>query len=363
MMEEVTSDDQAATPPPASPISTVAPPTNPLTPSTYVPPPQPSQMYVPPPLASQADSQSPGFSLSQDASLPQSQMYTPSQQPVLPGAQSSPAGHVPQQGTSAAVSLSLGDDTPPSSTTLEGQYQSQVGGGGSGGLIGWGSSFMKKMVEKTKSSVDSMITTLDPGMAPIIKSGGDIHVVVASDKEVKVAAIRDAFQKVFGRATVVGKPSQPNIAPQPEGYAAGSKGTQERIDNLRRNGFVDETQTVVSIENFIVELLPEKWYDIGCVLLQDPVHNITLETFTQATPVPLDLVTSAQAMTPPDYTLRWSGLAVTIGEVVERDIPGVNRGDWHVALTGVSRRDMIYSTALALAGMYQLRLPLKADTI
>ena len=33
-------------------------------------------------------------------------------------------------------------------------------------------------------------------------SGGDIDVFVASDKEVKVGAIREAFQTVFGKATV-----------------------------------------------------------------------------------------------------------------------------------------------------------------
>jgi hypothetical protein len=33
-------------------------------------------------------------------------------------------------------------------------------------------------------------------------SGGDVDVVVASDKEVKLSAIREAFQSVFGKATV-----------------------------------------------------------------------------------------------------------------------------------------------------------------
>ena len=65
---------------------------------------------------------------------------------------------------------------------------------------------------------------------------------MASDKEVKVAAVRDAFQKVFGRATVTGMPAQSNIAPQPEGYAAGLKGAEERIANLRRGGEVHEKQ-------------------------------------------------------------------------------------------------------------------------
>lgn len=55
------------------------------------------------------------------------------------------------------------------------------------------------------------------------ESGGDIDVVVTSDKEVNVDAVRDAFQEVFGMAMVTGEPGQSNIAPQPVGYAAGVK--------------------------------------------------------------------------------------------------------------------------------------------
>jgi len=53
--------------------------------------------------------------------------------------------------------------------------------------------------------------------------------------------------------------SQPNVAPQPVGYSAGVRGAEERIDNLRQSGLVDEGGTIVSIENFIVELLPDKY--------------------------------------------------------------------------------------------------------
>ena len=75
----------------------------------------------------------------------------------------------------------------------------------------------------------------------------------------KVGGVRDAFQKVFGKATVVGQAAQSNIAPQPEGYAAGLKGAEERIENLRRNGVVGERQPVVAVESFIAELLPDKY--------------------------------------------------------------------------------------------------------
>uniref|UniRef100_A0A9J7Y2N2 Proline-rich coiled-coil 1 n=1 Tax=Cyprinus carpio carpio TaxID=630221 RepID=A0A9J7Y2N2_CYPCA len=231
-----------------------------------------------------------------------------------------------------------------------------------GGLWGFikgvaGNHMVKSVLDKTKHSVESMITTLDPGMAPYIKSGGDVDIVVTSDKEVKVAAVRDAFQEVFGLAMVTGEAGQSNIAPQPLGYAAGVKGAQERIDSLRRSAVIHEKQPVVSVENFLAELFPDKWFDMGCLILDDPGNGIHIEMFTQATPVALEHVQQAQALTPPDYNLRWSGLLVTVGEVLERNVPNVSRTDWHQAFTGMSRRQMIYSAAKALAGMYKQRLP------
>ncbi|KAG9487868.1 protein PRRC1 [Eleutherodactylus coqui] len=231
-----------------------------------------------------------------------------------------------------------------------------------GGIWGFikgvaGNPVVKSVLDKTKHSVESVITTLDPGMAPYIRSGGELDLVVTSKKEVKVAAVRDAFQEVFGMALVTGEDGQSNIAPQPVGYAAGLKGAQERIDSLRRSGMIHEKQPAVSVENFIAELLPDKWFDIGCIIVDDPIHGIHLEAFTQATPVPLEYVQQAQNLTPQDYNLRWSGLSVTVGEVLERSLPHVSRTDWHLAFTGMSRKQMIYSAAKALAGMYKQRLP------
>ena len=68
-------------------------------------------------------------------------------------------------------------------------------------------------------------------------------------------------------------------------------------------------------------------------------------------------LSQAQSLTPPDYSLRWSGLLVTVGEVLEHNMPNVSHTDWHQAVTGMSRRQMIQSAARALAGMYKQRLP------
>ncbi|XP_071965439.1 protein PRRC1-like isoform X2 [Antedon mediterranea] len=298
----------------------------------FMPPPQPATSFTQPPMATMPQS-----SYGQSGVGNPSNMQNPSSQPSFGG--------------NASVNVPF-DSLP--------DLNQQQTGEGSGLFFGWGSSIVKKVMEKTKNSVDSVITTLDPGMAPIIHSGGDIEVIVASDKEVKVAAIRDAFQKIFGRATVFGQASSSNIAPQPEGYAAGLKGAEERIENLRRNSLVDEKQCLVAVESFIVELLPDKWFDIGCIVLQDPKYDINLEVFTQATPVPSQFVQQAQTNTPPDYNLRWSGLAVTVGEVIERSNPGISRTDWHYSFTGMSRRDMIFSSAVMLAGLYKQKVPHKS---
>ena len=108
-------------------------------------------------------------------------------------------------------------------------------------MFGWvkGSGFLSKVVEKTKSVTENVITTLDPQMKEFIHSGGDIEVVVTSDKEDKVVPVREAFQEVFGQATVYGLASKcVSIAEQPVGFASGKQAALERISTLRKSGWI-----------------------------------------------------------------------------------------------------------------------------
>ncbi|XP_064901769.1 protein PRRC1 [Columba livia] len=363
---------------PSATVSTIAPPLTPTPPpvapsafSTSM-----SQFSVPSPLSSTTGSGLPapptgppisGFSMSSTYDITRGHAGRAPQSPLMPSFSAPPvtgvlADPITQQatlssplapGTGSAITFPEEHEDPRVSTA-----QGAVPAGGLWGFIKGVAEnpMVKSVLDKTKHSVETMITTLDPGMVPYIKTGGELDIVVTSNKEVKVAAIRDAFQEVFGMAIVTGESAQSNIAPQPVGYAAGLKGAQERIDSLRRTGVIHEKQPVVSVENFIEELLPDKWFDIGCLIIEDPVHGIHLEAFTQATPVPLQYVQQAKNLTPQDYNLRWSGLLVTVGEVLEKSVLNVNRTDWHVAFTGMSRRQMIYSAAKALAGMYKQHL-------
>ncbi|ELK11618.1 protein PRRC1 [Pteropus alecto] len=355
-------------------LTSVPPPVSPPTVATFSNPPLPhfpTSTSAPSTVLSAPSSGPPtsGFSVGSAYDITRGHAGRAPQTPLMPSFSAPPVtGILPTPITQQAslTSLAQGTETTSAITFPEEQEDPRIGRGqdeaSAGGLWGFikgvaGNPMVKSVLDKTKHSVESMITTLDPGMAPYIKSGGELDIVVTSNKEVKVAAIRDAFQEVFGLAVVIGEAVQSNIAPQPVGYAAGLKGAQERIDTLRRTGVIHEKQTAVSVENFIAELLPDKWFDIGCLIVEDPVHGIHLETFTQATPVPLEFVQQAQSLTPQDYNLRWSGLLVTVGEVLEKSLLNVSRTDWHLTFTGMSRRQMIYSAAKAMAGMYKQRLP------
>ncbi|XP_061836709.1 protein PRRC1 [Nerophis lumbriciformis] len=354
-------------PPPSSlapPFSTASP--FPAVPAVSVPP--PASSTGPPPISSGAPPVGPpltNYFLSSGYDITRGHAGRTPQTPLMPtfSSPTSISDVVSSPMVQQPVMTGALDARSPITFPEEQEDPRVFGENNSGGGI-WGffkgvagNTVVKSVLDKTKHSVESMITTLDPGMAPYIKSGGDIDIVVTSDKEANVDAVREAFQEVFGMAMVTGENGLSNIAPQPVGYAAGLKGAQERIDGLRRSGVIHEKQPVVSMENFIAELFPEKWFDIGCLILEDPANNIKVEVFTQATPLALEHVQQAQSQTPPDYSLRWSGLTVTVGEILERSLPNINRTEWHLAMTGMAQRQMIQSAAKALAGIYKQRLP------
>ena len=156
------------------------------------------------------------------------------------------------------------------------------------GVFSWvkGGNFLSKVVEKTKTMSENVITTLDPQMKEFIKSGGDIEVVVASDKEGKVAPVREAFQEVFGQATVYGLASKAaSIAEQPVGFASGRQAALERVSSLRKGGNVEAQTVIVGVESFLYEVTEDLWLDLCCLLLTDPARKISLQAFTQPTPV------------------------------------------------------------------------------
>lgn len=110
------------------------------------------------------------------------------------------------------------------------------------------------------------------------------------------------------------------IAVQPVGFAAGVKGAEERINSVKNNSSVPKDVPIIAVENFLLEIGEDKWYDLGVILLNDSKHDINLQAFTQMTPVPSEIVSQAQQATPEDYPLKWSGLSVTIGSLMANSL-------------------------------------------
>ena len=74
--------------------------------------------------------------------------------------------------------------------------------------------------------------------------------------DVKVTPVRQAFQHVFGRATVFGVAVEGSstIANQPVGFAAGRQAAQERISFVRNKAAEQQEPLVVlAVEGFLLE--------------------------------------------------------------------------------------------------------------
>lgn len=308
-----------------------------------------------PSFITSSSSQSPSSSTSpeQENSKP-----NPSSSNALADEKSSAEGENSNQSQQEARKSSISSEQATVNVPLTENEVSDAGVLGAG-LFSWvketmvNSNVLSKVAEKAKNSVNSMITTLDPQMREFIYSGGDVEIFVASDKEVKVSPIREAFQTVFGKATVTGIPvNVTTLAPQPVGFNAALKSAEERISLARQNPTLPPEASIIAVENFLLNVDGNKWYDVGLILLEDPKNSVNLQTFTQMTPVPCQIVTLAEQGTPQDYPFRESGLAVTVGSLMANNLQ-VFHNEWHSALTGVSRKDIILLAAKSLAGIYK----------
>jgi len=315
-------------------------------------PPLPSVLSSPNPLlmsSNQPSSPGPGLVSAPPPSLSSQRPAPAAVSPARPVSSSSAA-----MSSSVSVPAKL-EEASVSSTTVVAESPPAPG------MFGWveGSGFLSKVVEKTKSVTENVITTLDPQMKEFIHSGGDVEVVVASDKEDKVVPIRESFQTVFGKATVYGLPSKcVSIADQPVGFASGKQAALERINSLRKSGKVGSNAVIVSIENFLYEVNEELWIDMSCLILSDPQRKISLQCFSQPTNVSADCVDKLKDATPDNYPKQWSGFAVTIGQVMGEEL-NVPSSSWQEAVSGVHRRSLLLTAGESLAGMYRRALQAK----
>lgn len=98
-----------------------------------------------------------------------------------------------------------------------------------------------------------------------------------------------------------------------------------------------------------------RWFDVGCLCLEDPVQAIHLEVYTQMTPIPNECVNQMRFETPIDYAFRSTGYSLTVGAVMSGKL-SVSAEDWHQSYAGVTRQEILYNSGIALATLYKNRL-------
>ncbi|XP_019881420.1 protein PRRC1-like isoform X2 [Aethina tumida] len=247
---------------------------------------------------------------------------------------------------SAAIPPSKGIRTI--SQPIEGN-QGESGGGGFMGLVKEAFSsggVLSKMAEKAKSSVDSIITTLDPQMSEYIYSSGDTEVTVTSEVEEEVAAVREAFHSVFGKAWINGiKLNMPVKTSVAIGFEEGWKNASEKIDYSLKY----RNTPTISIENILFQEKND-WYDVNLLLLRDVERQITVKTFSQATPLPLDQILSeidSEGSQYKDMELPQK-LAVHLK----------NKPGWEQNITGFNKKEVLVLAAKTLIRVYKSHLPI-----
>lgn len=168
------------------------------------------------------------------------------------------------------------------------------------------------VVEKAKSGVESIMTTVDPQMKDYIHPANRPVFLVSSIINTKlVHSIREAFidagfSKISQNAYDVQSPSQ--FAAQIVGFPCAMQSAKQKLDAcLQMSNNAD--CIAFAFQDFVVELSPDSWFEMAIVMIKDRINNIELSIFTEGTSVSSAEIAEAQQTTPADYPFRWSGFA------------------------------------------------------
>uniref|UniRef100_A0A0N5AU56 Protein PRRC1 n=1 Tax=Syphacia muris TaxID=451379 RepID=A0A0N5AU56_9BILA len=300
--------------------------------------------------------------LSQVNSLPQPQIIVAPPTPcplVSPTASIEPQfplpGSITYQATSQSASSSNAEGSMNKATS-ESKGQAQKSENAEEvGVLGWlqkhvnNSAFLSKVADKAKTSMDSVLTTLDPGMKDFLKKEGTINIVIASENIRIVNAIADGFRKIF--ATVnhqsIAVPVSQNNYPEIVGYSTALKCIKDRITLLRASGSVAAKSAVIVFQPFLHEI-EDDWYESAVIGAQK--NTSITHVFSQPIQVDASVMSTLQKHTPQDYNAN--AYAITVGEAYA-EVYGTDSDDWQLARWSVSSTEIYRRASTILAHSFK----------
>lgn len=174
-----------------------------------------------------------------------------------------------------------------------------------------------------------------------------IKVAVTSQNQIKIEAVREAFQSRFpnDEIDILAIKTSSGIPEQPLGHETALKGAKNRLTNLPE-GVISSVNYMVSIENYIEQSSSTgMWKDIGVILLVDNSKKSQEGvSMTKATSFPAKFVQLAKEMSS-SSEISEEGFSFTIGQAIAFSYGdrSIDPHDWHreSEFGGVSRQALI----------------------
>lgn len=182
------------------------------------------------------------------------------------------------------------------------------------------------------------------GLLHLVQLSAHIKVLIASESNQKVNAVKRAFQEKFPHEIieyVIAKTSS-GVPEQPVGRACATEGVRNRLQSLPSALLVD-ADYAIAIENYI-EQVPTvagfAWCDKGLIICKQKEQEIFITT----KPVFFDkkYVELAQKMS---VTISEKGYSTTVGKAIQASfaVGVIDAADWHrdPLFGGVSRQQLL----------------------
>ncbi|VDN02248.1 unnamed protein product [Thelazia callipaeda] len=220
------------------------------------------------------------------------------------------------------------------------------------GMIQWfqqtlhQSEFLSKMASKAKSGLDSVLTTLDPGMRDFIEGNDVLYAFLLSEGNMRITeaikqGLRQAFNELICDVSPAG--SEAIINYQIIGHVSAWQRAKERLTTFRNETTLGSETVLIVVQPFLFQI-SDYWFDSSLILAQK--EGIEVSVFTQATQIDSDVITVLKKHTPKGDL--HDSFATTVGYGYA-ELYGGDPNDWHQNILSFSSFELYRAAAFSLA--------------
>ncbi|KRX26196.1 Protein PRRC1 [Trichinella nelsoni] len=225
--------------------------------------------------------------------------------------------------------------------------------------------FLNTVASKAKDSVGTVIMTLDPQMKDYLSnsssSSGSTEktwtmAYLITSSEAELFAVRSAMQTVLKSIDVeaINRTQLPDLPLTPLGFQSALLCARRRVAQIRDINLqtIDDSQPVMTIENFVVELHADTWFHCDCVYLNVRELNHETYVYTQLTPMHANLISHMRKCSEgKTFSPETPGFSVSVEQTISHF--GMNPWQWFPNTITLHRQDMIKNAAIAVASLYK----------